>query len=271
MGRKANGPHRLRRSRRHLSAWRSGEPDETAGAPGLGGAAVVLRCCGRRLRPLPAGLPRRCGALVRGSAGRARRRRRGQAPDASPQAAMALGYDVLAVEPDPGMRAVAERSSSPGRTAAGSAEAIPVPDASVDAVTAAQAYHWFDPEPALAEFARVLRPGGHVAIVWNSRDDRVPWVRDLSAPHRRGGPVHRQWTAQGPRPSARPSARQRLRPGRTRRAADRRRVRRPGRPRSPTCGCASDRDDVLAAGARRSPSTHPDLQRRRPACRTSRA
>ena len=95
-------------------------------------------------------------------------------------AAQALGYDVLAVEPDPGMRAVAERAL-PGRTAAGSAEAIPVEDDSADAVTAAQAYHWFDPEPAAAEFARVLRPGGQVAILWNSRDDRVPWIRDLSA------------------------------------------------------------------------------------------
>ena len=94
-------------------------------------------------------------------------------------AAHALGYDVLAVEPDPGMRAVAELAL-PGRTAAGSAEAIPVADASADAVTAAQAYHWFDPEPAAAEFARVLRPGGQVAVLWNSRDDRVPWIRDLS-------------------------------------------------------------------------------------------
>ncbi len=95
-------------------------------------------------------------------------------------AAHELGYDVLAIEPDPGMRAVAEHALL-GRTAAGSAEAIPAADASADAVTAAQAYHWFDPDPAAAEFARVLRPGGQVAVLWNSRDDRVPWIRDLSA------------------------------------------------------------------------------------------
>lgn len=89
-----------------------------------------------------------------------------------------LGYDVLAVEPDAGMRAVAE-VALPGRTAAGSAEAIPVAAVSVDTVTAAQAYHWFDPEAAHAEFARVLRPHGHVGLIWNFRDDRVPWVRDL--------------------------------------------------------------------------------------------
>jgi SAM-dependent methyltransferase len=89
-----------------------------------------------------------------------------------------LGYDVLAVEPDEGMRAVAE-AALPGRTAAGAGEVIPVPDASADAVTAAQAYHWFEPEPAHAEFARVLRRGGHVGLIWNFRDDREPWVRDL--------------------------------------------------------------------------------------------
>jgi SAM-dependent methyltransferase len=119
---------------------------------------------------------------VRWCAGRARSRviDVGSGTGRFAAATLRLGYDVLAVEPDPGMRAVAE-SVLPGRTAAGSAEAIPVPDASADSVTAAQAYHWFDPEPAHAEFARVLRPGGHVALVWNSRDDRVPWVRDLSA------------------------------------------------------------------------------------------
>ncbi len=94
------------------------------------------------------------------------------------QIAQRLGYDVLAVEPDDGMRAVAEKAL-PGRTAAGSAEAIPVEDRSADAVTAAQAYHWFDPGRAHKEFARVLRPGGRFAALWNFRDDRVAWVRDL--------------------------------------------------------------------------------------------
>ncbi|GAA1821105.1 hypothetical protein GCM10009682_46530 [Luedemannella flava] len=71
-----------------------------------------------------------------------------------------LGYDVTAVEPDPLMRARLP-AASPGVTAlAGSAEAIPLPEGAVDGMVAAQAYHWFDPDRARAEIARVLRPGG---------------------------------------------------------------------------------------------------------------
>ncbi|MFC5828958.1 class I SAM-dependent methyltransferase [Nonomuraea insulae] len=62
----------------------------------------------------------------------------------------------------------------------GSAEEIPLPDGSMDAVVAGQAYHWFDPEPAHAEIARVLRPGGVFAPVWNLRDESVAWVAELS-------------------------------------------------------------------------------------------
>jgi len=71
--------------------------------------------------------------------------------------------------------------STPGVTPlAGGAERIPLPDGSVDAVTAGQAYHWFDPEPAHREIARVLKPGGVFAPVWNIRDDSEPWVLALS-------------------------------------------------------------------------------------------
>ena len=66
-------------------------------------------------------------------------------------------------------------------TAVGSAEALPLADASVDVGTAAQAAHWFDPVPSAAELRPVLRPGGAVSLVWNQRDDRVPWVARLSA------------------------------------------------------------------------------------------
>ena len=66
-------------------------------------------------------------------------------------------------------------------TVVAGAEALPLPDAAVDVVTAAQAAHWFDPGPAAAEMARVLRPGGTVGLVWNMRDDRAPWVAALSA------------------------------------------------------------------------------------------
>jgi SAM-dependent methyltransferase len=94
---------------------------------------------------------------------------------------LALGHDVVPVEPDPGMRAqLAE--STPGTTPLeGTAEHIPLPDASVDAVVAGQAYHWFDTERAHPEIARVLRPGGSFAPIWNFRDESEPWVARLSS------------------------------------------------------------------------------------------
>lgn len=82
--------------------------------------------------------------------------------------------DVTAVEPLAKMRAVLERVV-PGVTALpGSAERIPLDDGSVDGVFAAQAFHWFDQRVALPEIARVLRPGGVFAIVWNQGDDDLP-------------------------------------------------------------------------------------------------
>jgi len=93
---------------------------------------------------------------------------------------VALGHRVTAVEPLPEMLAEL-RIAVPGVVAiAGSAESIPLDDRSADVVTCAQAFHWFDHGPALAEIARVLRPGGRVALVWNVRDERVPWVDELS-------------------------------------------------------------------------------------------
>jgi SAM-dependent methyltransferase len=90
-----------------------------------------------------------------------------------------LGHDVHATEPDPGMLKVLRRHLPDVPTSESGAEEIPLPDRSVDVVVAAQAFHWFDHEQALPEMARVLRPGGHVALAWNTRDERIPWVRRL--------------------------------------------------------------------------------------------
>jgi SAM-dependent methyltransferase len=92
----------------------------------------------------------------------------------------ALGHEVVAVEPDPLMRARLQAASPEVTALAGRAEQVPLPDGSVDAVVAGQAYHWFDPVPAHAEVARVLRPGGVFAPMWNTRDESVPWVAALS-------------------------------------------------------------------------------------------
>jgi SAM-dependent methyltransferase len=92
---------------------------------------------------------------------------------------VALGHRVTAVEPDPAMLAEL-RAGLPAATAlAGGAEEIPLPDASVDAVVAGQAFHWFDQSRALPEIARVLRPGGSLAALWNSDDYRIEWIAEL--------------------------------------------------------------------------------------------
>lgn len=89
------------------------------------------------------------------------------------------GLAVTAVDPIPEMLDLL-RGSLPGTPALlGTAEEIPLPDDSVDSVLVAQAWHWFDPERALDEVARVLRPGGRLGLVWNVRDERMGWVKDL--------------------------------------------------------------------------------------------
>ncbi len=96
-----------------------------------------------------------------------------------------LGADVTAVEPDPQMLAELRRRVSGVRSESGSAEALPFPDASLDAVVAGQAMHWFDLDRALPEIARVLVPGGVFAGLWNVDDDRIAWVADLVGLYRR--------------------------------------------------------------------------------------
>jgi SAM-dependent methyltransferase len=90
-----------------------------------------------------------------------------------------LAAEVTAVEPDPAMLGELRRELPSVRSLPGSAEQIPLPDASVDAVLCGQAMHWFDMSRALPEIARVLVPGGALGGLWNSDDDRVPWVAGL--------------------------------------------------------------------------------------------
>ena len=89
------------------------------------------------------------------------------------------GLEVVAVEPDAAMREELAAVMPKASVRAGSAESIPVPDGSMDAVIAAQAWHWFDPEAAVREIARVLVPGGSLSLVWNIRDESESWAAEL--------------------------------------------------------------------------------------------
>jgi ubiquinone/menaquinone biosynthesis C-methylase UbiE len=90
------------------------------------------------------------------------------------------GARVLALEPGDEMRAQLAAVVPAAEPIAAGAEAIPLPDGSVDAATAAQAFHWFRLDEALSEIHRVLRPGGGLALVWNERDPDDPFQRELS-------------------------------------------------------------------------------------------
>jgi SAM-dependent methyltransferase len=87
------------------------------------------------------------------------------------------GAEVVAVEPVAGMRDVLVAQLPGVEVHDGTAEALPLAAGSVDAVTVAQGFHWFDAPVALAEIGRVLRPGGHLFLVWNTRDRSHAWVR----------------------------------------------------------------------------------------------
>jgi ubiquinone/menaquinone biosynthesis C-methylase UbiE len=116
------------------------------------------------------------------------------------------GASIIAIEPVAGMR---ERLAAklPGVvTVDGIAEAIPLPNRSVDAVTVAQAFHWFRGLEALAEIRRVLKPGCGLALIWNVRDERVAWVEklgDLMDPF--GGSAPRHHTGKWREPFAVPN------------------------------------------------------------------
>ena len=84
---------------------------------------------------------------------------------------------VIAVEPDDRMRAVLAARSPGVEALAGRGEAIPLPDASADALLISSAWHWLDPDLAVPEIARVLRDGGRLGVIWTGRDTATPWLR----------------------------------------------------------------------------------------------
>ena len=112
------------------------------------------------------------------------------------------GAELIAVEPVAGMRrALVASLPAAVRVLEGTAEAIPVASDSVDAVTVAQAFHWFDAPAAAAEMHRVLRPGGGLGVLWNAWDERVDWVarvQEIVHRHVGGAPQQRSsvWEAE---------------------------------------------------------------------------
>jgi SAM-dependent methyltransferase len=89
---------------------------------------------------------------------------------------------VVAVEPVAGMRAELVAKSGPSvRAVEGTAQATGLADGCADLVTVAQAFHWFSTDEAAGELARVLRPGGWLALVWNTRDLSVGWEAEIDA------------------------------------------------------------------------------------------
>ncbi|MGI3902603.1 MAG: class I SAM-dependent methyltransferase [Janthinobacterium lividum] len=95
------------------------------------------------------------------------------------QQLVARSLDVVAVEPSEAMLSELRRSLPDVEARAGSAEAIPCPDETVDVVLVAQAWHWVEPRVAVPEVARVLKPGGRLGLIWNCRQESEGWTGDL--------------------------------------------------------------------------------------------
>jgi SAM-dependent methyltransferase len=93
----------------------------------------------------------------------------------------AFGPRIIAVEPSEAMRGQFVQAVPGVPVLDGTAERIPLGNGSVEAVVVGQAFHWFDGPVALAEIGRVLRPGGGLAVIWNTRNEKIPWVARFGA------------------------------------------------------------------------------------------
>jgi SAM-dependent methyltransferase len=119
---------------------------------------------------------------------------------------LAAGYDVVAVEPLDGMRAILTAHIGSERALAGNAEALPLDDGSVDGAVCSDAWHWFDGARAADELARVVRPGGGVVVcvsypLWFGSEEAPDWWLDLGAVHT-ALPKHDHPALSGSRPPA---------------------------------------------------------------------
>lgn len=103
------------------------------------------------------------------------------------RALLGRAAEVVAVEPDARMRAVLSSRTPEARVLEGWGEAMPLPDASAEAVFVSTAWHWLDPERAVPEIARVLRDGGRLGIIWTSRDRDEEWIAELDLLRLPGG------------------------------------------------------------------------------------
>jgi SAM-dependent methyltransferase len=104
------------------------------------------------------------------------------------------GAGIVAIEPVAAMREVLARRAPAARVHDGTAEAMPVREGTADAIVSGQAFHWFDGPAALAEFHRVLRPGGRLGLIWNRRAMEQPLQRaidEIIEPLRGAAPSHR--------------------------------------------------------------------------------
>jgi SAM-dependent methyltransferase len=166
--------------------WQDGvqRPQRSAKGSDEGSQATLLRQ-GRELREVPSRLPPEVLPFLEGECGLTDRwvvADIGSGTGILSELFLGNGNRVFGVEPNAEMRRAAERllgGDARFTSVAGSAEATTLAEGSVDLVAAGQAFHWFDPEAARAEFLRVLKPGGWVALAWNARRrSGTPFLED---------------------------------------------------------------------------------------------